>query len=48
VASRNEDTCGVAIVPTTYEETTLSEKAPGDRVNVEVDVLAKYVERMVG
>jgi riboflavin synthase len=48
VADRNEDTFGVAIVPTTYEETTLSEKAPGDRVNVEVDVLAKYVERMVG
>jgi riboflavin synthase len=48
VAERNEATFGVAIVPTTYEETTLSEKAPGDRVNVEVDVLAKYVERMVG
>jgi riboflavin synthase len=47
VADRNEETFGVAIVPTTYEETTLSEKAPGDRVNVEVDVLAKYVERMV-
>jgi riboflavin synthase len=48
VADRNEETFGVAIVPTTYEETTLSEKQPGDRVNVEVDVLAKYVERMVG
>jgi riboflavin synthase len=48
VAERNEETIGVAIVPTTYEETTLSEKRPGDRVNIEVDVLAKYVERMVG
>ncbi len=48
VAERNEETFDVAIVPTTYEETTLSEKRSGDRVNVEVDVLAKYVERMVG
>ncbi len=47
VADRNHETFGVAIVPTTYEETTLSEKESGDRVNVEVDVLAKYVERMI-
>ncbi|MFB6094669.1 MAG: riboflavin synthase [Halanaeroarchaeum sp.] len=39
-------TFSVAIIPTTYEETTLSEREPGDRVNVEVDVIAKYVERM--
>jgi riboflavin synthase len=48
VADRSEGSFEVAIVPTTYEETTLSAKEPGDRVNVEVDVLAKYVERMVG
>ena len=48
VADRGEGSFEVAIVPTTYEETTLSAKEPGDRVNVEVDVLAKYVERMVG
>jgi len=47
VADRGENTFSVAIVPTTYEETTLSEKGAGDRLNVEVDVLAKYVERMV-
>lgn len=40
-------TFSVAIIPTTYEETTLSEKHVGDRIHVEVDVLAKYVERMV-
>ncbi len=37
----------VAIIPTTYELTTLSEKSVGDPVHVEVDVLAKYVERML-
>lgn len=36
----------VAVVPTTYDLTTLGEREPGDSVNVEVDVLAKYVERM--
>jgi riboflavin synthase len=41
------DTFSVAIVPTTYRETTLSEKAVGEKVHVEVDVFAKYVERMV-
>ena len=37
----------VAIIPTTYEMTTLSEKEPGDPVHLEVDVLAKYVERLL-
>ncbi len=37
----------VAIIPTTYDMTTLSEKAPGDPVHLEVDVLAKYVERLL-
>ncbi|ELY53111.1 riboflavin synthase [Natronolimnohabitans innermongolicus] len=37
----------VAIIPTTYELTTLSEKEPGDEVHLEVDVLAKYVERLL-
>ncbi len=37
----------VAIIPTTYELTTLSEKAAGDPVHVEVDVIAKYVENML-
>ena len=37
----------VAIIPTTYELTTLQTKAVGDPVHVEVDVIAKYVERML-
>jgi riboflavin synthase len=36
----------VALVPHTLWATTLGEAAPGREVNVEVDVLAKYVERM--
>ena len=36
----------VALVPHTLAATTLGELAPGDEVNLEVDVLAKYVERL--
>ena len=38
---------GVALIPTTLDLTTLGTLHPGDQVNVEVDVLAKYVERML-
>ena len=38
---------GVALIPTTLAATTLGTLTPGDQVNVEVDVLAKYVERML-
>ena len=44
---RTADTFAVAIIPTTYEVTTLREKSVGDPVHVEVDVIAKYVERML-
>ena len=37
----------VAIIPHTWRETILSELKIGDRVNLEVDVLAKYVERLM-
>lgn len=36
----------VAIVPFTYAHTNLSERLPGDAVNIECDILAKYVERL--
>ncbi len=39
---------GVAIIPATYELTTLSQKDVGDPVHLEVDVVAKYVESMLG
>ncbi|MGM0592682.1 MAG: riboflavin synthase [Halobacteriota archaeon] len=47
VAERRAETLSVAIIPTTYEVTNLSEKSVGDPVHVEVDVVAKYVERML-
>ena len=37
----------VAIIPHTAEVTTIGSRKPGDRVNLEVDVMAKYVERLV-
>ena len=38
----------VSLIPTTLHDTTLGERAPGDPVNLEVDVIAKYVERLTG
>jgi riboflavin synthase len=38
----------VGLIPTTLEGTTLGRAAPGTPVNLEVDVLAKYVERLMG
>jgi riboflavin synthase len=35
----------VALIPHTLSHTTLGERAPGDRVNLEADVLGKYVKR---
>jgi riboflavin synthase len=37
----------VALVPHTLEVTTLGRLAAGDHVNLEVDILAKYVERLL-
>ncbi|KAB2379043.1 riboflavin synthase [Actinomadura montaniterrae] len=42
------DRFSVALIPTTLALTTLGHKKPGDPVNLEVDVVAKYVERMLG
>jgi riboflavin synthase len=46
VADRRSEEFDVAIIPTTYDETTLSEKSVGDPVHLEVDVVAKYVEQL--
>jgi riboflavin synthase len=40
-------TFSVAIIPYTYEHTTFHRLKPGDLVNVEYDVLGKYVQRMM-
>ena len=47
VAELDEAGFAVALVPHTLAVTTLGDLAPGDPVNIEVDVLAKYVERLV-
>ena len=38
----------VSLIPTTLELTTLGPKGPGDPVNLEVDITAKYVEKLLG
>ncbi len=47
VAELHADSFGLALIPHTLSETTLADLVPGRAVNVEVDVLAKYVERLV-
>ena len=37
----------VNVIPTTWRETSLSERRPGDRVNLETDILARYVEALL-
>jgi riboflavin synthase len=38
----------ISLIPTTLRETTLGAVPPGSPVNLEVDVVAKYVERLLG
>ena len=47
VVSVGDDRFGVSLIPTTLALTTLGSKGPGDPVNLEVDVIAKYVERLM-
>ncbi len=46
VAGVTSDTFTVALIPTTLAHTTLGIRHPGDTVNLEVDVVAKYVEKL--
>jgi riboflavin synthase len=47
VTAVDEESFSVALIPETLERTTLGAAGPGTPVNLEVDVLAKYVERLV-
>jgi riboflavin synthase len=47
VATLGEGWVEVSLIPETLERTNLGDAAPGDPLNVEVDVLAKYVERLL-
>ena len=48
VSAVTDSTFSVSLIPATLEKTTLGIRQIGDRVNLEVDVLAKYVEKVVG
>jgi riboflavin synthase len=47
VAAIEDRVVSVTIIPHTFEMTNLKDHRPGDRVNLECDVLAKYVEKML-
>ncbi|HKG77797.1 MAG TPA: riboflavin synthase, partial [Pyrinomonadaceae bacterium] len=47
IAGLTEEYFEVAIIPKTWEVTNLSHLEPGDGVNLEVDVIGKYVERLL-
>jgi riboflavin synthase len=49
VGEVNDETSVVTVwlIPETIERTSIATKKPGDVINIEVDVLAKYVERMM-
>ncbi|HZU39660.1 MAG TPA: riboflavin synthase [Solirubrobacteraceae bacterium] len=48
VAGVDDRSFTVSLIPETLERTTLGAAGPGDKVNLEVDVLAKYVEKAAG
>jgi riboflavin synthase len=47
VAALGDDWAEVSLIPETLERTSLGESVPGDKLNVECDIVAKYVERLV-
>lgn len=47
VSALREGGFEVSLIPETLERTTLGRAAPGDRVNIEADILAKHVERLL-
>ena len=47
VAKLEKDRCTIAIIPHTVEMTNLGSLKPGDPVNLEADLIAKYVEKMM-
>lgn len=48
VNSVTDDTFSVAIIPHTLAETTLKDRQVGSQVNIETDIIGKYVERLLG
>lgn len=48
VVEAGEDSFTVSLIPETLARTTLGSRRPGDRVNLEADVIAKHVEKLLG
>jgi len=48
VVAVDDSTFAVSLIPTTLALTTLGRKGAGDLVNLEVDVIGKYVEKLLG
>lgn len=48
VAKVFKDAFSVSIIPHTASETTLLKRKPGDKVNLECDIIGKYVEKLIG
>ncbi len=48
VSEKGDQWFGIAVIPHTYHNTTLSRKKPGSLVNIEVDILARYVANYIG
>ncbi|GAB4458104.1 MAG: riboflavin synthase [Armatimonadaceae bacterium] len=48
VAESEDRTFALSIIPHTWENTTLREKRAGDTINIECDILGKYVEKLIG
>ena len=48
IAALEGDVLSVTIIPHTYRNTTLSTYQPGSQVNIECDILAKHVEKLIG
>jgi len=48
IAALGDGWAEVSLVPETLERTSLGERKPGDKLNVECDIVAKYVERIMG
>jgi len=43
----SDDFVGVSLIPETLRLTTLGQKRVGDKVNIEVDIMAKHIERLI-
>ena len=47
IANLSDDYFEIAVIPKTFEVTNFAQLKPGDHVNLEVDIIAKYVERIL-